>query len=63
MRGKFWKGLIWGSIAGTIMSALFGSRLVPQRKPLIVRGKEAVKETVHELMKEAKKTRNKLLKR
>lgn len=35
MRDHFWKGLLWGSMAGALISAVMMPMVRPQHKPLM----------------------------
>lgn len=63
---NFWRRLVWGGIVGSMLGAAMGSMMRRHRKPLIERGVDAVRESVldttQDLMKEARRTRKRLMK-
>lgn len=63
MGKNFWQGLLWGSVLGTALGAVIGPMARPQKKPFVERGADAVISTTRGLMKEARKTRKRLMKK
>lgn len=63
MRGRFWQGMIWGSLVGTVLGAIIGPMARPQRKPLIERGADVLKDTGYDIMKSARRTRKRFMKK
>jgi len=63
MRGRFWQGLVWGSLVGTVLGAIIGPMARPQRKPLIERGADTIKDVTSDFVKGARRTRKRFMKR
>ena len=63
MRSKFWHGLVWGGLVGTVISAIMLPMAKTQRKPLTERSMDAVKDGTRELMREARRTRKRLMRK
>lgn len=63
MRDKFWHGLIWGGLIGTIVSTVMLPMSKPQRKPLATRSIDAMKHGTNELMREARRVRKRMIKK
>ncbi|MDF2502250.1 MAG: hypothetical protein K0Q77_2964 [Anaerosporomusa subterranea] len=63
---NFWRGLVWGGVVGSMIGAVMVPMMRRHRKPLIERGVDAVRESfmdsTQDLMKEARRTRNRLMK-
>ncbi|VBB06026.1 Hypothetical protein LUCI_1237 [Lucifera butyrica] len=63
MRSKFWQGLMWGGILGTVVGAIIGPAARPQKKPLVERSTDAIRCTTRNLMREARLARKRLIKK
>ncbi|KYZ77546.1 hypothetical protein AXX12_05415 [Anaerosporomusa subterranea] len=63
---NFWRGLVWGGVVGSMIGAVMVPMMRRHRKPLIERGVDAVRESfmgsTQDLMKEARRTRKRLMK-
>ncbi|MDU4960626.1 MAG: hypothetical protein E6X17_08180 [Sporomusaceae bacterium] len=63
---KFWRKLVWGGLVGGMIGAAVAPMLRRQRKPLLERGIDVVREsmldTTQDLMKEARRTRKRFMK-
>ncbi len=60
---KFWRGLIWGGILGSLAGALMSPRAKIRKKPIVKRSAEAVYETTRGLVREARRARKRLMNR
>lgn len=62
---SFWRGLVWGGIAGSMIGAMVTPLLNRHRKPLIERGVDMLRDSVmdktNDWVKEARRTRKRLL--
>ena len=63
MRNKFLHGLVWGTVVGTLVGAIIGPMTGQQRKPFVLRGTQAIKDTTRNLMREAGRTRKRIMRR
>lgn len=63
MRGGFWKGIIWGSIIGTVLSTIMGPMTKQQKKPLAELNAEAIADTTRGLMRKARHARKRIMKK
>lgn len=61
MNRGFWQGMLLGSVLTTVLGAGLGSMKKFQRKPLVERSADAVISTTKGLMKEARKTRRRIM--
>jgi hypothetical protein len=63
---NFWRGLVWGGVVGSVLGAIMVPMMRRHHKPLLERGVDAVRDSVmdstHDLMKEARRTRKRLMK-
>jgi len=63
MQSKFWHGLIWGSLIGTVLGVIVSPITKPQKKPIAERSVEVIKDGTRQLMREARHTRRRLMKK
>jgi len=63
MRSRFWQGLLWGGVLGTMIGAIMRPMMEPQKKPLVERSTEAIKHTTRDLLKEARRARKRIMKK
>lgn len=63
MQSKFWHGLIWGSLIGTFLGVIVSPMTKPQKKPIAERSVEVIKDGTRQLMREARHTRKRLMKK
>ncbi|MBP2642297.1 MAG: hypothetical protein H6Q67_184 [Firmicutes bacterium] len=63
MRNGFWNGLIWGGLMGTIFTAVVSPLLKPRKKPLVERSASAIRATTKDLLREARRTRKRIMKK
>lgn len=65
MGNKFWHGLLWGGLAGSILSAMMRPMAMARtrRKPLTELSLDAVKDGTRELMYQARRTRKRLMRK
>lgn len=63
MRSRFWQGLLWGGVLGTMIGAVVRPMMEPRRKPLVERSTEAIRHTTQDLMREARKARKRIMKK
>lgn len=61
MRNRFWQGMMWGGVIGTMLGAIMLPMMRPQRKPMLERGKDALIDTASDLMHEARKARKRMM--
>ncbi|MDR1702434.1 MAG: hypothetical protein LBR56_06640 [Sporomusaceae bacterium] len=54
MHDDFWRGLLVGSI----ITIVGGTLVRQQRKPLLEQGKDALSDTAHDLVKQARRARH-----
>ena len=63
MRGKFWQGMLWGSLLVTVLGAVIGPMNKPQQKPLIEESKDAIAGVTKEFIREARRSRKRFLRK
>ncbi|MBP2652975.1 MAG: hypothetical protein H6Q73_544 [Firmicutes bacterium] len=63
MRNGFWHGLVWGGLIGTVFTAAMSPLMKPKKKPLVERSANAIKATTRDLMREARRTRKRIMKK
>lgn len=60
---RFWQGLVWGSLIGTLLASIMGTTNRPQKKPLVETSTEDIKATTNNLMRQARRARKRLMKK
>lgn len=63
MGSRFWQGLVWGSVIGTILGAIMGPQVRHRKKPLVERSTDAIKYTTRDLLHEARRARKRIMKK
>lgn len=63
MVGKFWKGLLWGSVVGTVVGAMISPMNKKYRKPLMESSADMMSETAQDFMRGARKARKRIVKK
>ncbi|MBP2649385.1 MAG: hypothetical protein H6Q74_210 [Firmicutes bacterium] len=63
MRNGFWNGMILGGILATAFTAALSPLARPRKKPLAERSACAIKSTTKNFMREARRTRNRIMKK
>ena len=63
MRSKFWQGLVWGSLVGSIIGVIISPMTKSQQKPLIERSADVIRHATHDFMREARIARKRLIKK
>lgn len=63
MRSRFWQGLLWGGVLGTMVGAIMRPMMEPQKKPLVERSTEVIKHTTQDLLRGARRARKRIMKK
>lgn len=63
MGSKFWQGLIWGGLAASVLSVMMRPMTKVSRKPLAELSLDTVKNGTRDLMREARRTRKRLMRK
>lgn len=63
MEGKFWHGLVWGSILGTALGAILTPMAKTPKKLMAERSTDAVVDTSRSFMRQARRTRKRLMRK
>jgi hypothetical protein len=60
--GKFWQGLLWGGIAGTVLWAVMNPMSKQYRKPL-EQSADMARDTAQDFIRGARRARKRIIKR
>ena len=63
MRSRFWQGLLWGGVIGTLLMSVMGPMVRPRKKPLVERSTDAIRQLSRGLLQGVRQVQKRIMNR